>query len=117
MGNVVPVTTEVPTPPLNIIIIFIYWGLRGVHYFFIGAPLAWAESAGWLTPVICLVLYLVIRALMVLGNELEDPFGNHRADHPLEKFCTVVERQCKVVLERHQAAKQQPLHLPPSGRA
>ena len=86
-----------------------------ISFFFIGAPLAWAESAGWGTPVICLVVYLVIRALMVLGNELEDPFGNHRADHPLEKFCTVVERQCKVVLERHQAAKQQPLHLPPSG--
>ena len=86
-----------------------------IAFFFIGTPLAWAESAGWLTPVICLVLYLVIRALMVLGNELEDPFGTHRADHPLDKFCTVVERQCKVVLERHQAAKQQPLHLPPSG--
>lgn len=88
-----------------------------ISLFFTATPLSWAEGAEWFTPVICLVVFLVIRALMLLGNQLVDPFGTDRADHPLEKFCTVVEHQCKVVLERNEAADLKLLHLPPSGRS
>ena len=85
--------------------------------FFVAAPITWAEDAKWATPVICAVVYTVLRTLMVLGSDLEDPFGADRTDHPLERFCKVVEAQCGVVLERHEAAAFAPLHLPPSARS
>jgi len=87
-----------------------------VGIFFVVAPLAWGNVAGWSTPVICTVVFIVIRTLMVLGDALEDPFGEDITDHPLGKFCKVVELQCKVVYERHLKAKADPLHLPPSKR-
>ena len=37
--------------------------------------LTWAEDVAWLTPLVCVVVCIVIRALMVLGDDLEDPFS------------------------------------------
>ena len=36
-----------------------------VGIFFVVAPLAWGNVAGWCTPVICTVVFIVIRTLMV----------------------------------------------------
>jgi len=88
-----------------------------VALFFVTAPLAWAPGLAWYAPVLSTVLYTVIRALIVLGDQLEDPFGPDPCDHPLARFCRVVESQCTVVLKRHAKHGGRLLDLPPSERA
>jgi putative membrane protein len=68
--------------------------------FFIIAPLAWTPSMKWGTPVLVTMVYLVVRGIRVLGRHLEEPFGLDPTDHPLTKFCSVIELQCLCVLKR-----------------
>ena len=68
--------------------------------FFAIAPLAFAPTMGWGTPVLMMLLLIVYRGIIVLGTQLEEPFGLDQSDLPLTKFCQAIELQCLAVLAR-----------------
>ena len=42
-------------------------------------------------------LYFVMRLLLTVSNQMENPFGNDRVDHPLGQFCTKIEMQVNAI--------------------
>lgn len=71
----------------------------GVIYF-AAACVAWAPAAGLYNPIILLIIYVVAKMIVGVGNDLENPFRHDESDLPLEKFCATVERQILAVHER-----------------
>lgn len=65
--------------------------------FFVTTLVAWTPQLGWYAPVLVGVLTVVVRAIALLGDALEDPFGNNITDLPLDKFCRTVEDQVAAV--------------------
>ena len=61
-------------------------------YFFI-APVAWSVSMGWMLPIVIFLLSFLTLAIINLGTELAEPFGEDLVDLPLETYCRTVEVQ------------------------
>ena len=70
--------------------------------FFSAACVAWAPNAGLYNPIVVLIIYVVVKMIVGVGNDMEDPFGHDESDLPLEKFCETIERQINAVHERAQ---------------
>lgn len=70
--------------------------------FFSAACVAWAPNAGLYNPFVVLIIYVVVKMIIGVGNDMEDPFGHDESDLPLEKFCETIERQINAVHERAQ---------------
>lgn len=68
--------------------------------FFLAAILAWAPGVGLYNPIIVLVAYVIVKMIVGLGNDMEDPFGHDESDLPLEKFCVTIEKQINAIDER-----------------
>eukprot|EP00580_Thalassiosira_gravida_P016481 CAMPEP_0201676062 /NCGR_PEP_ID=MMETSP0494-20130426/40989_1 /ASSEMBLY_ACC=CAM_ASM_000839 /TAXON_ID=420259 /ORGANISM="Thalassiosira gravida, Strain GMp14c1" /LENGTH=564 /DNA_ID=CAMNT_0048158683 /DNA_START=28 /DNA_END=1722 /DNA_ORIENTATION=- len=65
--------------------------------FFLIATLAWAPTLGWYTPIIIGVLRFTVKLIIVIGSELEDPFGDDVTDLPMHKFCEAIETQIEAI--------------------
>lgn len=46
------------------------------------------------------VAYIIVKMIIGVGNDMEDPFGFDESDLPLEKFCETVEKQINAIDER-----------------
>ena len=68
--------------------------------FFVAAVLAWAPNTGYYNPVIVLVAYIIVKMIIGVGNDMEDPFGHDESDLPLEKYCLTIEKQINAIDER-----------------
>eukprot|EP00548_Thalassiothrix_antarctica_P002870 CAMPEP_0194139680 /NCGR_PEP_ID=MMETSP0152-20130528/9292_1 /TAXON_ID=1049557 /ORGANISM="Thalassiothrix antarctica, Strain L6-D1" /LENGTH=415 /DNA_ID=CAMNT_0038837611 /DNA_START=29 /DNA_END=1276 /DNA_ORIENTATION=+ len=69
--------------------------------FFVVASVRFTPDIGWWTPVGMGLIYHVIRMILVIGNDMEDPFGtDRRTDLPAELFCEAIHRQIKAVYDR-----------------
>ena len=68
--------------------------------FFTAACLAWAPGAGFYNPVVVLVAYVVVKMILGVGNDMEDPFGHDESDLPLDGFCATIEKQINAIDER-----------------
>ena len=69
--------------------------------FFTFATIAWAPSNGLYNPVIIFFIYLVIKMIVGVGNDMEDPFGYDASDLPLEQFCDIVKYQIYAIQDRN----------------
>mmetsp|Transcript_13953 Transcript_13953/g.24887 ORF Transcript_13953/g.24887 Transcript_13953/m.24887 type:complete len:382 (-) Transcript_13953:54-1199(-) len=76
----------------------ILYSIGGI--FFIAACAAWAPGTGLYNPILVLTIYIVVKMIIGLGNDMEDPFGHDESDLPLEKYCMTVEYQINAVDER-----------------
>ena len=85
-----------------------------IDTYFLVAPFAWANSMGWYTPAMVVVVWVLMMGLTEMGSSLEDPFGMDPSDLPLEKYCTAIELQLAAVTKRHTAGVD--LALAPSRR-
>lgn len=68
--------------------------------FFTAACLAWAPGAGFYNPIVVLGLYIVVKMILGVGNDMEDPFGHDESDLPLDRFCATIEKQINAIDER-----------------
>ena len=70
--------------------------------FFVTVTVAWAPHTGFYTPIITLIIYIVVKLIVGVGNDMEDPFGHDESDLPLplDGFCTTIERQINAIDER-----------------
>mmetsp|Transcript_13743 Transcript_13743/g.23350 ORF Transcript_13743/g.23350 Transcript_13743/m.23350 type:complete len:403 (-) Transcript_13743:528-1736(-) len=68
--------------------------------FFTAACLAWAPGAGLYNPFVVLIVYTIVKMIIGVGSDMEDPFGHDESDLPLEKFCEEVDKQITAVDER-----------------
>ena len=68
--------------------------------FFVAAVLAWAPGSGYYNPIIVLVAYIIVKMIIGVGNDMEDPFGHDESDLPLEKYCMTIEKQINAIDER-----------------
>uniref|UniRef100_A0A7R9ZD09 Bestrophin homolog n=1 Tax=Pseudictyota dubia TaxID=2749911 RepID=A0A7R9ZD09_9STRA len=68
--------------------------------FFTAACMAWAGDCGPYNPLLVLVIYIAVKMIIGVGNDMEDPFGHDVSDLPLEKFCTTIERQIEAIGQR-----------------
>lgn len=89
-----------------------FYAMGGI--FFTAACLAWAPAAGFYNPIIVLVIYIVVKMIVVVGNDMEDPFGFDKSDLPLEKFCATIERQINAIDERADMITYNLAYGPPS---
>eukprot|EP00585_Thalassiosira_rotula_P010258 CAMPEP_0196143088 /NCGR_PEP_ID=MMETSP0910-20130528/12608_1 /TAXON_ID=49265 /ORGANISM="Thalassiosira rotula, Strain GSO102" /LENGTH=501 /DNA_ID=CAMNT_0041404481 /DNA_START=188 /DNA_END=1693 /DNA_ORIENTATION=+ len=67
--------------------------------FFLIATIAWAPTLGWYTPIVIAVLRFTVKLIIVIGSELEDPFGDDVTDLPMQKFCEAIETQIEAIFE------------------
>lgn len=65
--------------------------------FFLIATLAWAPTLGWYTPIVIGVLRFTVKLIIVIGSEMEDPFGDDVTDLPMLKFCLAIETQIEAI--------------------
>mmetsp|Transcript_32876 Transcript_32876/g.70993 ORF Transcript_32876/g.70993 Transcript_32876/m.70993 type:complete len:622 (+) Transcript_32876:124-1989(+) len=65
--------------------------------FFLIATLAWAPTLRWYTPIMIGVLRFAVKLILVIGSELEDPFGDDVTDLPMQKFCLAIETQIEAI--------------------
>lgn len=65
--------------------------------FFTSACIAWAPGAGFYNPIIVLTIYIVVKMIIGVGNDMEDPFGHDESDLPLEAFCATIEMQLNAI--------------------
>mmetsp|Transcript_8540 Transcript_8540/g.14823 ORF Transcript_8540/g.14823 Transcript_8540/m.14823 type:complete len:455 (-) Transcript_8540:326-1690(-) len=70
--------------------------------FFIFACLAWAPGCGLYTPVVITMVYIIVKMIIGVGSNMEDPFGHDESDLPLGKFCREIERQINATDQRRQ---------------
>eukprot|EP00984_Skeletonema_dohrnii_P038846 scaffold42582_cov255-Skeletonema_dohrnii-CCMP3373.AAC.1 len=68
--------------------------------FFTAACLAWAPGAGLYNPIVVLIVYTIVKMIIGVGSDMEDPFGHDESDLPLEKFCEEIDKQITAVDER-----------------
>eukprot|EP00581_Thalassiosira_minuscula_P019861 CAMPEP_0183733208 /NCGR_PEP_ID=MMETSP0737-20130205/40477_1 /TAXON_ID=385413 /ORGANISM="Thalassiosira miniscula, Strain CCMP1093" /LENGTH=384 /DNA_ID=CAMNT_0025966413 /DNA_START=441 /DNA_END=1594 /DNA_ORIENTATION=+ len=59
--------------------------------FFVAACLAWAPGCGFYTPAVVIIVYIIVKMIVAVGSDMEDPFGHDESDLPLEKFCAEIE--------------------------
>lgn len=76
-----------------------------VHHFFFWtyfglAPITWATTMGWVTPILTGVSSSIIMILITMGTSLVDPFGTDIVDLPLERFCETIEVQIEAIQNR-----------------
>jgi len=69
--------------------------------FFLVASARFTPDIGWWTPVGMGGIYHVVRMILVIGNDMEDPFGTDDViDLPAELFCEKIHGQIKAVYDR-----------------
>jgi len=68
--------------------------------FFIAATIAWAPGAKYYNPILVLVIFIAMKMIIGVGNDMEDPFGLDESDLPLESFCATIESQINAIEER-----------------
>ena len=75
--------------------------LNAIGYiFFSCACIAWAPGAMYYNPILVLTIYIAIKMIVGVGNDMEDPFGNDESDLPLESYCATIESQINAIEER-----------------
>jgi len=65
--------------------------------FFLIATLAWTPTLGWYTPIVIGVLRFIVKLIIIIGSEMEDPFGDNVIDLPMQKFCLAIENQIEAI--------------------
>lgn len=73
---------------------------RTAYTFCLLLPFALAQSLGWWTPLVVLVVCYTFFGLDALGDEMEDPFGEETNDLPLAALVRTVERELLAALGR-----------------
>lgn len=68
--------------------------------FFTAATLAWSPGAKYYNPILVSVIYIAMKMIIGVGNDMEDPFGLDESDLPLESFCSTIESQINAIEER-----------------
>mmetsp|Transcript_38030 Transcript_38030/g.64998 ORF Transcript_38030/g.64998 Transcript_38030/m.64998 type:complete len:433 (+) Transcript_38030:1-1299(+) len=68
--------------------------------FFVAACLAWAPGCGFYTPAVVIIVYIIVKMIVAVGSDMEDPFGHDESDLPLEKFCAEIEKQIIAIYGR-----------------
>jgi len=68
--------------------------------FFTAATIAWSPGAKYYNPILVLVIYIAMKMIIGVGNDMEDPFGLDESDLPLESFCATIESQINAIEER-----------------
>ena len=75
--------------------------LNAIGYvFFSCACIAWAPGAMYYNPILVLTIYIAIKMIVGVGNDMEDPFGDDESDLPLESYCATIETQINAIEER-----------------
>lgn len=64
---------------------------RLVAFYCLFLPFGIVSSAGWLTPIVVLLIANTFFGLDEIGDELEQPFGNGPQDLPLTALCRTIE--------------------------
>ena len=70
--------------------------------FFAGASLAWSSELRWFTPVIICAMYSLMELTIVIGDNMQAPFGSSLAGLPLQKYCVIIENEISAIEERHE---------------
>ena len=73
--------------------------------FFTAATIAWSPGAKYYNPILVLVIYIAMKMIIGVGNDMEDPFGLDESDLPLESFCATIESQINAIEERRHVVK------------
>lgn len=73
---------------------------RTAYTFCLLLPFALAQSLGWWTPLVVLVVCYTFFGLDALGDEMEDPFGEETNDLPLDALVRTVERELLAAVGR-----------------
>lgn len=66
---------------------------RTAYSFCLLLPFALAQSLGWWTVLLTLIISYTFFGLDILGTELEDPFGDDANDLPLDGIIRIAERE------------------------
>ena len=64
---------------------------RTAYLFCCPLPIALAPTLGFATPFFCTLVAYTFFGLDALGDELEDPFGDHANTLPLDAICRIIE--------------------------
>ena len=72
-----------------------------VTFFFILATLTWAPKLKWFTPIITGFMVFLINTVIVIGDQMMQPFGLQWAGLPLKKYCVIIESEVMSVSRRH----------------
>jgi len=77
---------------------------RFILLFLVTLPFALLEEAGWLTPLIVMLVAAPVLALDKIGTELQFPFSQSALNHlPLDQLCLKIETDLLAMLERGDA--------------
>jgi putative membrane protein len=60
----------------------------------------------WSIPIICFAAYMIL-SLQAITHELENPFGNHVNDLPLELYCEEIAKNIDIVIAKPPPAAKQ----------
>jgi putative membrane protein len=71
---------------------------RALILYCLALPFALAERYGWMTPPAVLLIAFVLFGVEEIGVEIEDPFGDHENDLPLEQICATIETDLREVM-------------------
>lgn len=70
--------------------------------FFAGASLAWSTDLKWFTPAIICTMYCMMELTIIIGNNMQTPFGSSFSSLPLQKYCVIIENEISAIEERNE---------------
>lgn len=69
---------------------------RTAYAFCLLLPFGFADTLGWGTPLVTALIAYTFFGLDALGDELEDPFGDHPNTLPIKALATAIEIELKI---------------------